>query len=140
MSGIYTDRKTQKLRRIFLLGPTTCVVGYRMLRGLSKLMKEANLDGFRPHAPLWLLLLVFHGFVLYRLYFHPLAAYPGPIFASITDWYNVHHCLKGDRHLTEYRLHQIYGKQYITFNYTDWTTISLLLESFPDPEHSHLVR
>ncbi|KAF7915318.1 uncharacterized protein EAE98_011184 [Botrytis deweyae] len=109
MSGIPVDRKTQKLHRIFLLGATTCVVGYKILRGLSILMKEANLDGFGPHASLWLLLLVLHWFVFYRLYFHPLAAYPGPILASFTDWYNVHHCLKGDRHLNEYRLHQIYG-------------------------------
>ncbi|KAF7917859.1 uncharacterized protein EAE97_011997 [Botrytis byssoidea] len=109
MLGIYAVCKPQKMRGIFLLGPTTCVVGYRMLRGLLKLKKEGNLDDFGPHAPLWLLLLALHWFVLYRLYFHPLAAYPGPMLASVTDWYNVHHCLKGDRHLNEYRLHQIYG-------------------------------
>ncbi|TGO86488.1 hypothetical protein BPOR_0299g00040 [Botrytis porri] len=109
MSGAHAGRKTQKWHGIFLFGPTTCAVGYWMLRGLSRLMKEVNLDGFRPHAPLWLLLLVLHWFVLYRLYFHPLAAYPGPILASVTDWYNIYLCLTGNRHLNEFRLHQIYG-------------------------------
>ncbi|KAA8564223.1 hypothetical protein EYC84_011169 [Monilinia fructicola] len=47
--------------------------------------------------------------VCYRVYLHPLAGYPGPALASITDWYNVYHCLKGDRHLNEYQLHKIYG-------------------------------
>ncbi|KAM0177897.1 hypothetical protein ACHAPF_003863 [Botrytis cinerea] len=111
MSVPNASRKTQKWHGLFLFGPTTCAVGYWMLKGLSRLTKEANLDGFRPHAPLWLLMLMllFHWFVLYRLYFHPLAAFPGPILASVTDWYNVHRCLKGDRHLNEYRLHEIYG-------------------------------
>ena len=46
---------------------------------------------------------------LYRITAHSLARYPGPLLASLTDWYNVYHCLSGDRHLTFYDLHQTYG-------------------------------
>ena len=49
--------------------------------------------------------------VIYRLFFHPLAKYPGPVFAAITDWYSVYHCWIGDRHLDFYRLHRKYGLQ-----------------------------
>ncbi|TVY17733.1 Cytochrome P450 monooxygenase apf7 [Lachnellula arida] len=46
---------------------------------------------------------------LYRVYFHPLAKYPGPFFAKITDWYTVYHCVIGDHHLQLYKLHEEYG-------------------------------
>ncbi|KAI9871341.1 MAG: hypothetical protein M1830_003014 [Pleopsidium flavum] len=47
--------------------------------------------------------------IAYRLTVHPLASYPGPILAKITDWYNVYHAWKGDRHLELWRIHQVYG-------------------------------
>jgi hypothetical protein len=50
------------------------------------------------------------GFAYYRLYLHPLAKYPGPLIARLTDWYNVYHCFKGDRHIDFVHLHQRYGK------------------------------
>ncbi|QSZ33155.1 hypothetical protein DSL72_002741 [Monilinia vaccinii-corymbosi] len=62
------------------------------------------------HTPMWLLApTMIYWFVCYRVYLHPLSAYPGPRLASITDLYNVYHCLKGDRHLHEHHLHKIYG-------------------------------
>ncbi|KAH9223887.1 benzoate 4-monooxygenase cytochrome P450 [Leptodontidium sp. 2 PMI_412] len=45
----------------------------------------------------------------YRLTFHPLAKYPGPFFARISDWPLIVHCYRGDRHLWEYKNHQKYG-------------------------------
>lgn len=47
--------------------------------------------------------------ISYRLFFHSLAKYPGPLVGRITDWYSVWHILIGDRHLDFYRLHQKYG-------------------------------
>ncbi|KAF2681132.1 cytochrome P450 [Lentithecium fluviatile CBS 122367] len=47
--------------------------------------------------------------ILYRLYLHPLADYPGPLIGRITDFYSVYHCLKGDRYLDFLDLHNRYG-------------------------------
>ncbi|KAI5859838.1 cytochrome P450 [Durotheca rogersii] len=56
-----------------------------------------------------LALLYVSGLVLYRLFFHPLAKYPGPFIARITDAYQLYHSWKGDRHLEFWRMHQRYG-------------------------------
>ncbi|KAA8913662.1 cytochrome P450 [Sphaerosporella brunnea] len=45
----------------------------------------------------------------YRLYFHPLAKYPGPFLAKITDWNTAYHALRGDRFLELYKAHEKYG-------------------------------
>lgn len=50
------------------------------------------------------------GFVIYQVFFHPLAKYPGPFLAKITDAYQLWHGYKGDRHLEFWRLHQKYGR------------------------------
>ncbi|KAE9377269.1 cytochrome P450 [Stipitochalara longipes BDJ] len=51
----------------------------------------------------------FTGLIIYRIYFHPLAKYPGPLLAKITDFYSVYHAWKGDRHIEFYLCHEKYG-------------------------------
>ncbi len=51
--------------------------------------------------------------MVHILTFHPLAKYPGPLWARMTDWYSVYHCWLGDRHLDFYQLHCKYGRAYL---------------------------
>ncbi|KAF2094506.1 cytochrome P450 [Rhizodiscina lignyota] len=46
---------------------------------------------------------------VYRLFFHPLAKYPGPVVAKVTAWRDVYHAYRGDKHLDFHQLHQKYG-------------------------------
>ncbi|KAL2130086.1 hypothetical protein VTI74DRAFT_6924 [Chaetomium olivicolor] len=68
------------------------------------------------HLQLWLALLAGASIlyttclVVYRLFFHPLAKYPGPFLAKLTDAYMLYYAWKGDRHLEFWRLHEKYGK------------------------------
>ncbi|KAK5688090.1 hypothetical protein LTS10_000068 [Elasticomyces elasticus] len=47
--------------------------------------------------------------VLYRLTFHPLAGYPGPLRYKISSWPLVYQCYRGNRHLFGLRDHEKYG-------------------------------
>ena len=47
--------------------------------------------------------------VVYRIFFHPLSKYPGPLLAKVTDLYSTYHAWKGDRHLEFWRCHEQYG-------------------------------
>ena len=49
------------------------------------------------------------GYILYQLYFHPLAKYPGPVLARATKLWDLYHAYIGDKHVSLYRLHQKYG-------------------------------
>ncbi|KAI0205898.1 isotrichodermin C-15 hydroxylase [Astrocystis sublimbata] len=57
-----------------------------------------------------LVLIYIVGLVVYRVFFHPLAKYPGPLLAKITDAYQLYHAWRGDRHLEFWRMHERYGK------------------------------
>jgi hypothetical protein len=50
--------------------------------------------------------------VLYRLYFHPLAKYPGPVFAAVSDYYLAYYDLwmNGGIVTQLEKLHAAYGK------------------------------
>ncbi|RCI13112.1 hypothetical protein L249_0054 [Ophiocordyceps polyrhachis-furcata BCC 54312] len=47
---------------------------------------------------------------VYRIFFHPLAKYPGPLLAKVTNIYQLYYAYRGDRHLEFWRMHQRYGK------------------------------
>ncbi|KAH8807633.1 gamma-glutamyltranspeptidase-domain-containing protein [Xylogone sp. PMI_703] len=49
------------------------------------------------------------GLVIYRLFFHPLAKYPGPFWAKVTGLYPAYYALTGKRHINCYKLHKKYG-------------------------------
>ncbi|TKA72850.1 hypothetical protein B0A55_07699 [Friedmanniomyces simplex] len=49
------------------------------------------------------------GYIVYTLYLHPLAKYPGPQLGRLSQWYDVYHAYKGDKHVLFHRLHQKYG-------------------------------
>lgn len=51
----------------------------------------------------------FSSYIVYTLYLHPLAKYPGPYLGRITKTYDVYHAYIGDKHLLFYHLHQQYG-------------------------------
>lgn len=62
------------------------------------------------YLPFFATFLYFTGLVVYRIFFHPLAKYPGPLLAKITDLYSTYHAWKGDRHLEFWRTHEKYGE------------------------------
>jgi hypothetical protein len=50
------------------------------------------------------------GYVVYQRFFHPLAAYPGPFLASITDLWQVHQFLTLKQPYNLTKLHEKYGQ------------------------------
>jgi hypothetical protein len=54
----------------------------------------------------------FVGLVIYRLYFSPLAGFPGPKFAAATGWYEFYHDYwRNGQYIFKIReLHEQYGK------------------------------
>ncbi|KAG9235155.1 cytochrome protein [Amylocarpus encephaloides] len=49
------------------------------------------------------------GLVVYRLWFHPLSKFPGPLLAKVTNLYGGYHAYKGDIHVDMWRCHEVYG-------------------------------
>jgi hypothetical protein len=56
-----------------------------------------------------LLLAVATGYVVYQVFFSPLAAFPGPFWAKVTYWYWAWRSMRGQAHRDLVDLHQRYG-------------------------------
>lgn len=65
--------------------------------------------GFAVTAAVFTLAIYIVCFVIYQVFFHPLAAYPGPLVAKFTDLYSLYHSWAGDRHVDFLNQHAIYG-------------------------------
>ncbi|KAL7270836.1 hypothetical protein RUND412_006446 [Rhizina undulata] len=50
------------------------------------------------------------GLSIYRIFFHPLAKYPGPFLAKLTGLHGLYYAWKGDRHIANYQAHLKYGE------------------------------
>ncbi|KAH7015951.1 benzoate 4-monooxygenase cytochrome P450, partial [Macrophomina phaseolina] len=48
--------------------------------------------------------------IVYRLWLHPLAAYPGPFLAKTTSWYAAYQSYTGNIHEDILRCHELYGE------------------------------
>lgn len=72
----------------------------RLLQGLSPVLVASAI------AVLYVL-----GLALYRLYFHPLAKFPGPKLAAATSWYEAYYEIvcNGQYFRKISELHEIYG-------------------------------
>ncbi|RFU31543.1 hypothetical protein B7463_g4834, partial [Scytalidium lignicola] len=79
----------------------------------SSFLKNGRLSASSAIAVVTLCLFVWISAVgIYRLTFHPLARYPGPLLARLTAFYDTYHAWKGDRHLEFWRCHEKYGPVY----------------------------
>ncbi|PWY91941.1 cytochrome P450 [Aspergillus sclerotioniger CBS 115572] len=56
-----------------------------------------------------IVILAILGYVIYQVYFHPLAKYPGPWLGKFTEAGAAYHAVKGDLHLHIWWCHQKYG-------------------------------
>ena len=55
---------------------------------------------------------------IYRLTFHPLAKYPGPLLSKLSNWSIVIQAASGNRHLESWKEHETYGEP--TVNMPSW--------------------
>ena len=65
------------------------------------------LENLSVVAAVWVL-----GFIITRLYFHPLSKFPGPRIAALTRWYEFYHDVLRDGNYVKYypELHKKLGK------------------------------
>lgn len=81
----------------------------RLMFDMSPLYERAGIAGSIAVGLVVILTLWVTGTVVYNCFLHPLAKYPGPPLARVTNLYSAYHAWKGDIHLDIWRQHQRYG-------------------------------
>ncbi|KAB8079280.1 cytochrome P450 [Aspergillus leporis] len=71
-------------------------------------LREVSLFTYVAAVPVALLAYVL-SICIYRIWFHPLAKYPGPLLAKVTNLYGGYYAWTGDLHLDMKRCHDKYG-------------------------------
>ena len=81
------------------------------------------------------------GLFLYRLYFSPIAAFPGPLLARATFWYEFYHnwVKDGQYYLRIEEMHKKYGI-FQLFQPTNQPTLFLVFIAVSNPETGPIVR
>ncbi|OLL23908.1 Benzoate 4-monooxygenase, partial [Neolecta irregularis DAH-3] len=69
---------------------------------------KANLS-FNPFFVFTPILFYFVSLAIYRIFFHPLAKFPGPFLAKVTPLFHTYLAIRGDRHLFFEKYHKKYG-------------------------------
>ena len=76
-------------------------------------LEDAPWSSGMPNLPVFSVILILSLLVLlglYRLFFHPLASIPGPLFAKLTCFWHVYHSYRGDELSLIQDLHRKHGK------------------------------
>lgn len=89
-----------------LFGGVFCSLAYL---GCGLLGQARTLAWYSQATALLAVELIIAG-AFYRLVFHPLAKYPGPLIGCLTDWYSAYWLVHGGRHLNFHNQHKKYGK------------------------------
>lgn len=62
-----------------------------------------------PHLTMTIIIGAVVGNMIYNRYFHPLRHFPGPFWASVSDFWKLYICMTKESHTRGIKLHDIYG-------------------------------
>ena len=69
------------------------------------------------------------GNMIYNRYFHPLRHFPGPFWASLSDFWKLYFCLTKETHTRGIKLHDRYGRFLLRHNHFDCTMAEVYVRS-----------
>lgn len=69
------------------------------------------------------------GNMIYNRYFHPLRHFPGPFWASVSDFWKLYFCMTKETHTRGIKLHDRYGRLLLRPNPSDCTMADVYIRS-----------